>query len=145
MNTSSLYTDAGMSVLVVDDDPTMRMLATFACRQLGMNVEQAHNGFDAVERARQKDYDVILMDVHMPHQDGITTARKIREFCPKGEGTVILAFTTDTEMHGAATAAGMDYNIPKIPGTRNFAEILTRLLKLNRSSATGSLAAVSNG
>ncbi len=131
-----------MTVLVVDDDPTMRMLATFACRQLGMEVEQAHNGFDAVDRARKKDYDVILMDVHMPHQDGITTARQIREFRPKGQGTIIVAFTTDTSMHGAATAAGMDFNIPKVPGTRHFAEILTRLLKLERSSP---LAAVSNG
>lgn len=141
MNTP-LYSYPPMTVLVVDDDPTMRMLATFACRQLGMEVEQAHNGFDAVERARQKEYDVILMDVHMPHQDGITTARKIREFRPKGQGTIIMAFTTDTSMHGAATAAGMDFNIPKVPGTRNFADILTRLLKLERSAP---LAAVSNG
>ena len=65
-------------ILVVDDELSIRMGIREFAEYQGYEVEEAANGKDAVERCRQKDFDIIIMDIMMPVMDGITATKKIR-------------------------------------------------------------------
>ena len=71
-------------ILVVDDDKQLCSSAADALKELGMAVEWALSGEQAVEMAQQRrrpgrDYQIVLLDWKMPGLDGIQTARKLRE------------------------------------------------------------------
>ena len=66
-------------ILVVDDEVSIRMGIREFAEYQGYEVEEAANGKEAVERCRQKDFDVIIMDIMMPEMDGYEAYKKIRE------------------------------------------------------------------
>ncbi len=65
-------------ILVVEDEPDIRMLTSFSLRYGGFEVVEAENGQQAVEMAPQELPDLILMDVRMPVMDGLTACRQIK-------------------------------------------------------------------
>lgn len=68
-----------MKVLLVDDDPDLRVLATFALEQVGGHeVVTSEGGPGVVELARRERPDVILMDFLMPEVDGAELVRRLR-------------------------------------------------------------------
>jgi CheY-like chemotaxis protein len=70
------------SVLVVDDTEIIRDLLVDVLRNDGYTVEKAANGIEAVEMVKNQRYDLVFTDMHMPRQDGLTTARKVHEISP---------------------------------------------------------------
>jgi signal transduction histidine kinase/ActR/RegA family two-component response regulator len=68
-----------MRILIVEDDPTSRMLVSGMLRREGHAVEEACEGEAAVVAVRAKDFDAVLMDVQMPGMDGLTATRVIRD------------------------------------------------------------------
>ncbi len=66
-------------VLVVDDGVENRELVTLILEEVGLRVDPAGNGAEAVERVTAGDYDLVLMDVQMPVMDGMTATRTLRE------------------------------------------------------------------
>jgi len=79
-------------VLVVDDGAENRELIRLLLEEAGLTVEEAENGSIALEKVALKDYDVILMDVHMPVMDGFTAAGILRQ---KQINIPIIALTAD--------------------------------------------------
>ncbi len=69
-------------VLVVDDEISVRKICEFILRMMGFEVETAADGFEAVDKAREKPFDLFIVDIRMPGMDGIETARLIREIHP---------------------------------------------------------------
>lgn len=67
------------SILVTDDDPSLRYIMRFGLSRSGMTVFEAVDGLDALKKVEQYRPDVILMDIMMPDMDGITTCRLIRQ------------------------------------------------------------------
>lgn len=65
-------------VLVADDNLINRMLAKKVLAKWGIQTDLAENGLYAYEMVMQKDYDLILMDLHMPVMDGLEATKKIR-------------------------------------------------------------------
>ena len=59
-----------MTLLIVDDEARIRDLIRKYAAFEGYNVEEASNGMEAIEKCRQKNYDLIIMDVMMPELDG---------------------------------------------------------------------------
>ena len=55
-----------MTLLIVDDESRIRDLIRKYAAFEGYNVEEASNGMEAIEKCRQKNYDLIIMDVMMP-------------------------------------------------------------------------------
>lgn len=67
-----------MTLLVVDDESRIRDLIRKYATFEGYDVEEAQNGMEAVEKCRQKNYDLVIMDVMMPELDGFSACREIR-------------------------------------------------------------------
>jgi PAS domain S-box-containing protein len=68
----------GARVLVVEDNPTNRIVALGMLKKMGMAAEAVENGSEALEAIALKNYDVVLMDAQMPVMDGYTATRSIR-------------------------------------------------------------------
>jgi CheY-like chemotaxis protein/anti-sigma regulatory factor (Ser/Thr protein kinase) len=108
---------AGRRVLLVDDAPENRLLAQAHLRATGCRVELALDGAQAFEQWRRGDFDLVLMDVHMPVVDGCEATRRIREEERRsGRRPVpIVALSADTEIaqREASLAAGCDGHLGK--------------------------------
>lgn len=67
-------------VLVVDDEKLIVKGIKFSLEQDGMDVECAYDGEEAINLAREKEFDVVLLDVMLPKFDGYEVCQAIREF-----------------------------------------------------------------
>ncbi len=101
-------------ILLAEDNPVNQEVALVLLREAGLTVDLAVDGAQAVERARQARYDLVLMDVQMPELDGLRATRLIRAL-PGYETTPILAMTANVfgEDRDACLAAGMTDHVPK--------------------------------
>jgi len=79
-------------VLVVDDDPMIRVLVTETLQQLGFAVEEAENGNEALDFLKRCQPDVVLMDVLMPEMDGFQACQTLRTL-PQGRHVPVLMMT----------------------------------------------------
>ncbi len=70
----------GKKVLVVDDEKLIVKGIRFSLEQEGMKVDCAYDGEEAVEKARDGQYDIILLDVMLPKLTGFEVCQQIREF-----------------------------------------------------------------
>ena len=67
-------------VLVVDDEKLIVKGLRFSLEQDGMEVDCAYDGEEALKFAREKEYDMVLLDVMLPKLDGFQVCQQIREF-----------------------------------------------------------------
>lgn len=84
-------------VLVVDDSQTMRMFIIFHLIKLlpGVQLMDAVNGLDAIEKLNHQEVDLILTDMNMPELDGAGVIRAVREVFKRD--TPIIVITTKGE------------------------------------------------
>lgn len=83
-------------VLVADDNPVNRKLAMIQLEKLGVEVQMAVNGKEAVELVSKNKYDIVFMDCQMPVMDGFEATKNIRLFqSTKGYRVVIVAMTAN--------------------------------------------------
>nr|WP_068892197.1 response regulator [Pedobacter panaciterrae] len=79
-------------LLIVDDNPTNLLVATRQLSRFGIHSDKADNGYSAIEFLKTKEYDVVLVDLHMPGMDGYQLAKYIQEKHPE---TKVIIFTAD--------------------------------------------------
>ncbi len=127
------------SVLIVDDSALVRKQLTEIISTLNFDIEVAKNGQEAVEKATQKQYDVITMDINMPIMDGIEAVNVIMKEQPTPILMVSSLTTEDATITMDALALGAIDYIAK-PGTMNIGrnenrdEILEKVASLSRIS-----------
>lgn len=77
---SKIHTRFHGKILVVEDNIINQKLVKNILESLGLDVELAHNGLEAVEKRKNGNYDLIFMDIQMPLMDGVEATHKILEY-----------------------------------------------------------------
>ena len=72
-----------MKILVVDDDPVIRKLLCQVLSEDGHKVSLATNGAQVIEKVQNEDFELLLLDVHMPVMNGLETLRIMRSTFPQ--------------------------------------------------------------
>jgi two-component system aerobic respiration control sensor histidine kinase ArcB len=85
----------GLTVLLVEDNAVNQLIAVSMLGQWQVAVDIAHNGEEALQKAFQRAYDLILMDIQMPQLDGLTATAKLRQEPNPNQHTPIVAMTAD--------------------------------------------------
>jgi CheY-like chemotaxis protein len=104
----------GARILLVDDEPINREVSLSLLEDVGLTVETAEDGFQAVALAREKPYDLILMDMQMPNMSGVDATVAIRQDSLNHD-TPILAMTANAleADKRICLAAGMNDHLAK--------------------------------
>jgi CheY-like chemotaxis protein len=120
----------GKRVLLVDDNRINRQVARLFLAPLGVSITEAANGQEALEALAQADFDVVLLDIHMPVMDGPTTIARIRASDQKWKHVPVIALTADA-MAGDAEkylAMGMSAYVSKPINQRELEQQLAAML-----------------
>ncbi|WP_456430403.1 ATP-binding protein [Nitratifractor sp.] len=80
-----VYTHFHGKALIVEDNIINQKLAKNILESLGLDVDVASNGREAIEKRKSNDYDLIFMDIQMPIMDGVEATHKILEYEKKNE------------------------------------------------------------
>ena len=96
-----------MKVLLVEDNKLNILVARKILENLKASVDIAKHGAEALDMMRNKQYDIVLMDLHMPIMDGYQATIKLREY---DKVTPVIAFTADAydEARARAKEVGMN-------------------------------------
>ncbi len=68
-----------VSILAVDDSPSMRKMVSYTLEQAGFDVVMANDGVEALSLAKTSNVNLVLTDVNMPNMDGITLVKELRQ------------------------------------------------------------------
>jgi CheY-like chemotaxis protein len=103
------------TVLVVDDDPLSRRIATEMLAKLGYNSEAAVDGEEALDALGKCEYAAVLMDCFMPKIDGFTATAKLRVLEGSARHTPVIAMTVSGSSETAHRCArvGVDSFLTK--------------------------------
>ena len=83
------------TVLVVDDDPHIRDLLTFALQKAGLATREAADGEAALAAIAERAPDLVVLDINMPRMDGLETCRRIRA---QGQLPILFLSSRDDEI-----------------------------------------------
>ncbi|MDJ1173642.1 PAS domain S-box protein [Roseofilum capinflatum] len=112
----------GAQILLVEDNEVNALIARELLQSVGLKVDWATNGKEAIERVKSYAFDLILMDIRMPEIDGLTATGKIRAMAEEGDleterfATVPIIAMTAHAMDGdraKSLAAGMNDHVAK--------------------------------
>ncbi|EML0285431.1 response regulator [Vibrio parahaemolyticus] len=133
-----------LRILLAEDNRVNALVAKGFCEKLGHTVDVAENGLVAVEKARDNDYDLILMDNHMPEMNGVEATRFIRE--KLRVKTLLFAYTADVfrEAHDHFIAAGADHVLTKPLQRESFADALKQFSARLKVKQTEEVSSASN-
>jgi DNA-binding NarL/FixJ family response regulator len=118
---------SAVRVLIVDDDDLMRagLRAVLSSDEAIQVVAEAADGHEAIERTRLARPDVVLMDVRMPHLDGIAATREIVAALPGARILILTTFEDDDYVFGALTAGASGFLLKRTQPEQLIAGIRT--------------------
>jgi len=116
-------------VLVVDDyEPFRRVVVSQLQKQPGLVIAEASDGFEAVQKAKDLQPDLILLDIGLPTLNGIEAARQIRQLSPKSK-ILFVSEHRSVDIAEAALNTGAAGYVVKSDGTRDLSVAVDAVLK----------------
>ena len=128
----------GLNILVVEDNPTNRLVAGKILEGLGAEVATAADGALGVEATVRGVYDLVLMDIQMPHMDGVEATRQIRKLGGAAGSRPIIGLTANAMAHQrvAYIEAGMDGVASKPISPSDLVAEIVRVLNAHSTAET---------
>ncbi|HEY0064669.1 MAG TPA: ATP-binding protein [Telluria sp.] len=120
---------SGLRILLAEDNPVNQRLALRLLEKMGHRITLVDNGQDALARAMQGTFDLILMDVQMPELDGLSATRRIRQWELARGGHVPIVAMTARAMQGdreRCLEAGMDDYLSKPIDSEHLRQLVSR-------------------
>jgi CheY-like chemotaxis protein len=115
------------NILLVEDNALNVEVATTLLQQVGITVDVAYSGSEALTMTKIHDYDAILMDLHMPEMDGFTTTHYLRErHSTQTTPIIALSAAVMSEDIDEAKAAGMNDHLGKPFDVEQLIDVLLR-------------------
>ncbi len=126
----------GLRILVAEDNEVNQLVISAMLAHLGHSCEMACDGLEVVAKVTASTYDLVLMDIQMPHLDGLAAARRIRALDTSAARIPIIALTANAmvEDRDAYIEAGMDDHVSKPVEAKELARAIARVLALQRQS-----------
>ncbi|MBB5350346.1 DNA-binding response OmpR family regulator [Haloferula luteola] len=90
-----------LRILVVDDEPTLRLGFAYALTNATTQAETASNGAEALERLAEKSFDAVVLDLRMPDVDGLAVIEALRR---RGDFTPVILCSAYITVHSAVKA-----------------------------------------
>lgn len=117
-------------VLIVEDNKINQLTILKMLERCGVVVHAADDGLQCISACHKRKYDLILMDLSMPHMDGFDTTREIITSCPFNRQTPIVAVSahTDQAMQARCLKVGMLEFIAKPLRTQRIRELVDQYL-----------------
>jgi two-component system chemotaxis response regulator CheY len=106
---------ANKRVLIIDDASLVRRYYRKALEQAGFAVEEAFNGLEGLEKVLASPFDLLIVDVNMPHMDGLTFLKTLRRREPSIASLPALVASTEAGPQDklAARKAGANFYLVK--------------------------------
>jgi DNA-binding NarL/FixJ family response regulator len=125
MSDARMSDQARIRILTVDDHPLMRegTAAMIRSQEDMLLVAEAANGSEALERFREHQPDVTLMDIRLPDRSGIDTTIAIRAEFPEARILMLTTFEGDVEIQRALLAGARGYLLKSMPPSELLAGI----------------------
>lgn len=116
---------AGVRVLLAENHPVSRAVVTWMLEELGCVATTADDGIAAIAACTTEEFDLVLMDLHMPGLDGLEATRRIRA---RGLDLPIVAFTADSraDLRDDCVTAGLDDVLLKPIDLRGLHDLIAR-------------------
>jgi signal transduction histidine kinase/CheY-like chemotaxis protein/HPt (histidine-containing phosphotransfer) domain-containing protein len=132
--TGELLIREGARVLVAEDNPTSRMVTEALLKKLSCEVDIAIDGREALQKAKNNDYDIVFMDCYMPLMDGFQATQRLRG-SPENEELPIIALTASVtgEDRIRCLEAGMNDSVGKPVRISMLAKALERWVPVSGS------------
>jgi two-component system response regulator DegU len=118
-----------MTILIVEDNPTVRRLIKRATCEIADKIVECEDGADSLDAYASHRPDIVLMDVRMPRMDGLTATRRLLRVFPNAK-IVILTDYNDDELRIASRDAGACAYALK----HNLTQLEEVILEVNSSS-----------
>ncbi|HEU4685671.1 MAG TPA: sigma-54 dependent transcriptional regulator [Nitrospira sp.] len=99
----------GLSILLVDDEPLMRLSMVDALEAVGYEVRAAASGTEGIEAVRQRPFDLVITDLRLPGADGLAVLKAAKDRTPETEVVVITAHGSVETAVGAMKFGAFDY------------------------------------
>lgn len=96
-------------ILVVDDEPHVRMALRYSLSVHGYEADDAASGPQALEMLSRRRYDLMLVDIRMPGMDGVDVMRRAREICPDLQIIVLTGYASLESAIAAVRCHAADY------------------------------------
>lgn len=122
-------------ILVVDDDEMARHFLSHILAQQGFLLETAEDGEQALELLKEKEFDIVLLDIEMPGLNGIETLKRIRKNYLKKDLPVLMVTANDqsSEIIQAFDLGANDYVVKPLDVPVLFARIRAHLESVRKA------------
>ncbi len=131
LNVQHFDTEIGMKhplrILLAEDNFSNQKVAVTMLEKIGYRADTAVNGLEVLEKVKKNTYDLIFMDIQMPHMDGVTATVEIKKLFPERTPRII-AVTANSmkEDHEKYIEAGLDDCIVKPFRVQNLVEVIMK-------------------
>jgi two-component system response regulator HydG len=99
----------GLRILIVDDEPLMRLSMVDALEAVGYDVQAAASGTEGIEAIRLREFDLVITDLRLPGADGLSVLKATKDKAPQTDVVVITAHGSVETAVGAMKLGAFDY------------------------------------